>query len=225
MGLERIGSDGRLQAISRPAQDSNHAIFLYTGWLGRLFVDPMTFSKSTGILDRNLVLFNDPDRTIYHGKANSLRPDIDAIIEWQKNHLIKNPHIDTLYCAGTSSGAYAAALFGHYLGAKEVHAFGAMTLIDLDQLLHENSPYRNLQHQIDLRLFPEAHIDLKLLLDKGTGETQFHLYFSEDYAEDREQAERVASCPGVKLHPLPGRTHNVFDVKENLGLLQNLFSG
>ena len=65
MGLARIGADGRLHAIARPKTPSQQAVFLYTGWMGRLFIDPLTFTRATGILDRNLVLFNDPDRTLY----------------------------------------------------------------------------------------------------------------------------------------------------------------
>jgi hypothetical protein len=223
MGLARIGASGRLQAIDRPAEKSQQAVFLYTGWLGRLFVDPLTFSRSTGILDRNLVLFNDPDRTAYHGKKNEVEPDIATIIEWQKNYLSERDYIKELYCCGTSSGAYASILFGHHLKADAVYAFGAFTRLDLESFLHEASPYRKLTHNIDLGLFPDDHVDLKLLLTKSNNKTKYHLYFSEDFAEDVEQAERVAACSGVVLHPVPGRTHNIFDSPEGRALVETIF--
>lgn len=179
-------------------------------------MDPLKFAKSAGIWKRNLVMFRDPDRSCYHG--NNI--DIHAEIEWQRKYREDCTHVKELYCTGTSAGGYASILFGHHLRADEVFAFGAYTRIDLDSILNDpKMPNKS----IDQNAFPEAHLDLAKLLSDWNGKTRYTLIYAEGCSTDREQAEHIAHCPGVTLHPVTGDNHNIFESVDPDVLLKSIF--
>jgi hypothetical protein len=199
--------------VERLNPKSSQFIQLYQGVDGGLAMKPLQFIAEAKILDRNLTMFRDPLKSFYHGNLSDDMYDIHSHIEWQKSNLAQKPHIDQLFCTGTSAGAYASILFGHYLEADEVHAFGAFTKI----------PPESLDEVKDLPEIPEEHLDLQKLLSNSNGKTQFHLYYSQGHFADYLQNDRMAGLPGVHLHPIPGNLHNVFASPEGKALLPNIF--
>jgi hypothetical protein len=174
------------------------------------FIPPMRFLRLTGANKRNLSLLRDPDANYYHGKLHPDYPDIEASIERQRQIKRECAHATEYYCSGTSMGGYASILFGHYLEADIVYAFGAQTRIKPEA--------------VDPALvIPAQHRDLALLLADWNGRTRYHLYYSEGFEPDRTAAERLAHCPGVELFPVPGTSHNVFKDINAGKLLRNLF--
>ena len=102
-------------------------------------------------------------------------------------------------------------LFGHYLKADIVHAFGAQTHIDMKSA------------KVADKDVPESHRDLAILLRQWNGRTRYMMYYNEGYEPDRLAAERMAGIEGVELVPLPGNTHNVFKENGRLKMLSDLF--
>ncbi len=179
-------------------------------------MDPFSFLRKTGILKHNLVMLRDPTYSFYHGPISKDFPDFHALKEWQKNYKEKYPHNREIHCLGTSSGGYAAILFGYYLKVDTVTAFGAPTLIDLAAIRESYS-------LPDSWTLPETHRDLAKLLAHGNRKTKYRLYYCKDYYTDRAHAERLADCTGVSLHPQEGNIHNVGQILERCGQLEKLF--
>jgi hypothetical protein len=196
--------------VTRFRPECKQLLFLYQGGAGMFFIPPMRFLRLTGANKRNLSLLRDPDANYYHGKLHPDYPDIEASIERQRQIKRECAHATEYYCSGTSMGGYASILFGHYLEADIVYAFGAQTRIKPEA--------------VDPALvIPAQHRDLALLLADWNGRTRYHLYYSEGFEPDRTAAERLAHCPGVELFPVPGTSHNVFKDINAGKLLRNLF--
>ena len=206
-------SKSRAAVLERNNSKSNQIIQLYAGVQHGIGMPPAEFITRTRTLDRNLIFFRDPCHQFYHGRISVDLCNIDASIRWQKNNLEEKRLEREVYCAGTSSGAYASILFGHYLEVDAVYAFGAVTAI-FDELWVD---------QANIIPLPEKHQNLSRLLENWNGKTKYHLYFAEEFLPDVAQAQNIEGLPGVNLHPLPGRSHSVFDSDEARALLPILF--
>ncbi|MEH6552246.1 MAG: hypothetical protein V7744_19890 [Pseudomonadales bacterium] len=186
-------------------------IYLYQGKFNGLMMDPLAFIAGTKILNRNICMFRDQDRTYYHGRIDNEMTDIQATLNWQLGH--KNAlfaHTDELYCGGTSNGAYAAILCGHYLKADAVYAFSPQTVIDPSRIIAGIS-------------IPRAHLDLCDVLANSNGKTRFNIYYCEDNEVDRAHAEHISHCPNVSLHPVAGDSHNILATEGGKAVLPDLF--
>jgi len=197
--------------ISRLVEMSNQMVFLYQGVQGQLFLPPLDFIRLSGAASRNIAMFRDFSRSYFHGPIHPDWPDIDTTIANQRKILADCGRPMELFCVGTSSGAYCAMLFGHYLQADIVYAFGAQTVVE-PKILNGTV--------IDM---PPAHQDLALLLSDWNGRTRYKMYYSRDCEPDRVAAERIAHCPGVELIPLRGSNHNPFMEIDYAELLAGLF--
>ena len=186
-------------------------VFLYQGLGQRLFLPPLEFIRLSGASRKNIAMFRDFSSCYFHRYIHPDWPNIEAAIANQQRILDSCTQVTELYCAGTSMGAYSAILFGHYLKAEIVYAFGAQTRIH-DAVLASIGG-----------VVPPAHRDLALLLSDWNGRTRYRLYYCEGYARDREAAQSIAHCPGVELMPLPGSDHNVFIDTDPRELLPGLF--
>ena len=196
--------------VTRFVPDSTQMVFLYLGVMGGLFLRPLDFVRLSGAATRNLAMFRDFSDTYFHGYNLPEWSDLDSALKNQREILAACPKANELFCAGTSTGAYSAILFGHYLGADRVHAFAPRTLLQADRF------------PADLEI-PPQHRDLSQLLGQWNGKTRYYIYYAQDHAEDTQQAARLANCEGVELRPLPGKDHNVMIDIDPAELLANLF--
>jgi hypothetical protein len=171
----------------------------------------MDFMRLSGAASRNIAMFRDFSNSYFHDYIHPEWPDIETAIANQKGIIGSCTQPMELFCAGTSTGAYSAMLFGHYLQADIVHAFSAQTLItpkiSNDTAIH----------------IPPNHQDLSLLLSDWNGRTRYKMYYARDCEPDRVAAQRMADCPGVELVPLPGSDHNSFIEIDYAELLAGLF--
>lgn len=208
-----MSEDAKPVFVRRDVPGSAQLGFYFQGAAGLLMLDPLTFLRGAGALERNMILFRSPSMQFYHGRLHPAWPDIGTTISLLEQ-LRKSYAPDVFHASvGTSMGGYAAILFGHCLGADVVHAFGATTRID---------PYAPDIH-VGPEDVPEAHRDLAQLLSDWNGRTRYHLYFNEGHERDRQHAEGLANCPGVELHPAPGTSHNYFEDRSRLDVLATLF--
>ncbi|MEM1112375.1 MAG: hypothetical protein AAGI11_10750 [Pseudomonadota bacterium] len=198
-------------SVTRIVPGSDQMIFLYQGKIGQLFLEPLDFVKLSGARSHNVTMFRDRLASFYHGRLNGRWKNIEATLEGQRQLLSEHSHVTALHCAGTSQGGYAAILFGHHLKARTVHAFAPQTEII------------SLVTPASLKFFPEPHQDLSRLLSEHNGITEYHLYYAEGNDIDTAHANRIAHCPGVSLHPLPGSSHSPFTHVEPADVLAGLF--
>ena len=216
--MDAGGSEGgRTAIVARTNQQSSQLYYLFKGVEHRFMMNPLTFLSKTGILERNLVMLRDAACSLYHGTIADDLCGFESILARLQEYGQNLSGCSEVYCSGTSAGAYAAILFGHYLQVDVVIAFAPPTLIDVEEFRkrHSLSPSW---------ILPEKHRDLAALLAEGNGRTEYRLYYCRNCARDRIHAERLARCPGVSLHPQPGNKHNVVDILDNLGGLEEIFS-
>ena len=197
--------------ITRFIEESSQMVFLYQGIQGQLFLPPLEFIRLSGAARRNIAMYRDFSRSYFHGHIHPDWPDLETAIANQQRVYDSCVQARELYTVGTSTGGYCSILFGHYLKADIVYAFAAQTAIN--QKFLGNIPAGT----------PPEHRDLSLLLAEWNGRTRYRMYYSEDFALDREAAENVADCPGVELLPLPGSDHNIFNEVDAEELLTGLF--
>lgn len=123
-------------------------------------------------------------------------------------HFIDENGIRSVACFGASSGGYAALLYGHWLGATEVHAFSPLTKLPGRRLheLYRLIPSRNwklarrtIQLHLD-RSYVRRDFDLHHLSQTHNGRSRYHIYYGNGHPLDRRHATRLAGLPGVELH-------------------------
>jgi hypothetical protein len=183
---------------------------LFQGLAGRMMMPPLEFLRLAGLTDRNLLIIRDRSKAYYQLGVSDEIPNIPALLAWQEQKIAELPHVRDLYYVGSSSGAYAAILFGHLLRAREVFAF---------------APPAELSHWLEqsgIECPDRSYVDLRPLLMQSNGVTRYHIYFNETVAEDLKSARHLEGCPGVELHPQSGTDHGVIPHMAHLGLLQTL---
>jgi hypothetical protein len=207
---------GQSVIITRTNPRSDQLYFLFKGVAHQFMMNPLSFLCKTGLWGRNLVMLRDPSCGLYHGMlAEDLR-GFASILARLREYRRQYEGCRKMHCAGTSAGAHAAILFGHYLEADVVTAFAPPSLIDADAMRAK----RSLPASWTL---PEEHRDLARLLATWNGRTAYRLFYCRSCLADKEQAERLAHCPGVSLHPQEGHQHNVVEVLDKNGKLGGLF--
>lgn len=188
-------------------QDCAQLFMLFTGMRGQLMMPPMTFIEQTRLVDRNLCMVRDLNECCYQRGVSKDLPDIPAFLHWQKVALSAFPHVRDVYCIGSSAGAYAALLVGHFLKVKQVFAFAPPVPVSLgDRITYVDERYANIAG----------------VLAAGNGVTRFEVYYNEATEIDRVAAERLRGLPGVTLHPQQGSGHGVLPYMAKQGLLATL---
>lgn len=179
----------------------------------RQAMDPTTVLRETGLINSNLVLLRDPFHFAFHAGVSAALPDFHSLLRMMQAGAAQLAQVRQRYTLGTSAGGFGALLFGHHLAVDEVLAFAPQTQLDLPIL-------RALSRRKDVWRIPPEHRDLSLLLAAHNGRTRYKLYYCEGNAWDRRQAEHLAGCPGVELHPQPGDSHLVYQAMHESGRLR-----
>jgi hypothetical protein len=203
------GADGwsvHSGVLIRVQQKSDQLFYVFAGIKRGLMGNPMAFLQQTGLLVRNVALFVDPAEGYYQGGVNARLDSYDRLLGWQQTFRVGLPHVRRVFCLGTSMGGYAAVLFGHALCANEVWAFSPLTMA---------AP------EVGRRI-PAERADLARLLRSSNGVTRYNVYYNEADRTDRDAAERLGTCPGVRLWPQRGDGHNVVKTMLEDGRLATL---
>jgi hypothetical protein len=168
----------------------------------------MQFIQQTQILDRNLMILRDLNHCCYQRGISAQQPTIASFLRWQA-HVIKAkfPKVSEVYCIGSSGGAYAALLSGHFLKVKKVWAFAPPVPVETSEYI----------------AYVDAQFgDLSRVLDKDNGTTEYEIFFNESLQSDRAAAERLRDLPGVTLSPQGGEGHAVVIHLAKTGRLKSL---
>jgi hypothetical protein len=196
-------------------ENSSQLCYVFHGLRGGLMMQPLRVFHETGLIHTNLILLKDYYHFFYHAGLNREITDVDAIIARLRRCRKELPHVRQTFCFGSSSGGYAAILFGHYLNVDIVYAFGPATLITLDVA-------RNVGRK-DVWRITEQHRDLARLLAKHNGRTRYKIFYCDGCGRDRNDAQHLQGLPGVELYPQPGNTHLVISAMYESGRLREIF--
>lgn len=128
-----------------------------------------------------------------------LTDSIDATAEHLRGILSKIQY-SKLICMGSSSGGYAALLFGYLLQANLVYAFSPQTLIPRPSPF----PDEKLLADCDTKYFDIAS------LGWDSSPATCNIFFSNQYPSDSQAAQRMSNYKSFALHGFDaGHTHNI----------------
>lgn len=188
--------------------DCRQLFILYTGMAGKLMLPPMQFIQEAGILNRNLMILRDLNQCCYQRGISPKIPSVPSFLHWQTETLqSKFAHVTEVYCIGSSGGAYAALLSGHFLNANKVWAFAPPVPVQLSEHVAYVDPKFG---------------DLNSVLADSNGRTEYEVVYNESQDWDRIAAERLRELPGVTLSPQSGEGHGVVVHLAQTGQLQRL---
>src|SRR6185503_9647715 len=102
--------------------DTSRLLIAFTGFQGALTMPPYDFFAASGHLGASRILLRDSTHLLYFRGCPPDAPGFHVLLERLKSEIARlSP--ERITCAGTSSGGFAALLFGYLLGADRVHAF------------------------------------------------------------------------------------------------------
>src|SRR5688572_32378201 len=110
------------------------------GQAGALMMDPIRFIREAQIIDRNVLIIRDPDQNCYQRGVSPELSDIPRLLDWLRARIAALPHVRTVYCLGSSGGAYMAMVAGHFLGAQAVWAFAPPAVVTVQGRVHSVDP-------------------------------------------------------------------------------------
>ena len=196
-----IGMDKNTHAVlpilCERGRDPSVLIIAFSGGAQKLDVPVHEFFETTKTLGYDRILLWDRYYMYYHYGVDRQRRDWPSLLEYLTQEIARLQPKKVL-CVGTSSGAYAAIVAGHYLRADFVHAFGPQTKIALDRdgIRYARHPIHRWRMSVSHRIHKEA-LDLVPLLSRFNGKTRYFVHYGTGHEIDKGFAERIAGMPSV----------------------------
>lgn len=187
--------------------DESVLIIAFSGGAQKLDVPVHEFFETTKTLDYNRILLRDKYYMYYHYGVDRKRKDWPSLIEYLKSEVTRlRP--EKVVCVGTSTGAYAAIIAGHYLVADFVHAFSPQTKLDVnrDGIRKARHPLHRWRMSLSRRVLAQV-LDLASLLQQHNGKTSYFVHYGFDHEIDRGYAQRISKMPGVTTLGYPSAAH------------------
>ena len=198
-----------LPILCERGTDHSVLIIAFSGGAQKLDVPVHEFFEMTKTLGYDRILLWDRYYMYYHYGVDRERRDWPSLLKYLKQEIARlQPK--TVLCVGTSSGAYAAIVAGHYLKADFVHAFGPQTKIALDRngIRYARHPIHRWRMSISRRVYKEA-LDLVPLLGQFNGKTRYFVHYGSGHQIDKGFAERIAGMPSVTTLGYPSDAHAI----------------
>ena len=220
----------RSNIVVERGADPSRLIIAFTGFQGALNVPVFDFLGATGQTDASRILQRDPLNLLYLSGCWPDARGFSRLLERLRREisLLGPQHIT---CVGTSSGGYAAILFGHLLGADRVHAFAPtvygsvwLTLLrgDWQQFRRRVMPRHLL---VELLIPPRLwkYRDLPRTLQTWNGRTEYTVHVCARNENDMTRAEPLRGLPHVDIAAHPCSTHQVAKYLVRSGELAEVF--
>jgi len=208
-----IGMDKNTHAflpiLSERGTDHSVLIIAFSGGAQKLDVPVHEFFETTKTLGYDRILLWDKYYMYYHYGVDRERRDWPSLLAYLEQEIARLQPKKVL-CVGTSTGAYAAIVAGHYLKADFVHAFGPQTKVALDQegIRKARHPIHRWRMSISRRVYKEA-LDLVPLLGQFNGKTRYFVHYGSGHQIDKGFAERIAGMPSVITLGYPSDAHAI----------------
>jgi len=221
---------GRSNILVEEGSDPRRLIIAFTGFQGALNVPVFDFLSATGLVGASRILLRDPSRLLY---MRGCRPDAPGLAALQRR---LRKEIDKLApehvtCVGTSSGGYAAILYGHLLGVDRVHAFapivygsGWLSLVKGDWAhFRTRVMARHLAYEL---MFPWLwkYRNLPQLLRTWNGTTEYTIHVCARNESDMSRIAVLDGIPHVEISAHPCSTHQVAKYLVRSGQLIDVMS-
>jgi hypothetical protein len=220
----------RSNILVEEGTDPRKLIIAFTGFQGALNVPVFDFLSATGLLGASRILLRDPSHLLY---MRGCRPDAPGLAGLHRRlaREINRLAPEHVTCVGTSSGGYAAILYGHLLGADRVHAFapivyasGWLTLFNGDwKHFRTRVMARHLAYEL---MFPWLwkYRNLPQLLRAWNGTTEYTIHVCADNKDDMSRIEVFSGIPHVEISAHPCSTHQVAKYLVRSGQLIDVMS-
>jgi hypothetical protein len=204
--------------------ESDVLLIVFSGLLGRLGPLPVfEFFNSVSSFGVKKAFLRDLTQSWYHRGVEGIGDDVPAIADYLANLIAESGATRTVL-VGNSAGAYAALLFGHLLGAGEVHAFSPQTFIDPAlRAQHDDHRWQVYVDRVVAAGGPDPrYADLLPVLSEGGVETSFHIYFPAPNRLENLHTQRLSGIAGVVPHPIDGGGHKLIKWLRDTGELTQI---
>lgn len=195
-------------------EDPGTAVVAFKGFGGVLNRSRFDFLAITGLLRHSRILLRDDSFTCYLAGIPGLADSCEALTGVIRDRLAELAPTRTMMI-GPSGGSFAAILYGHLLGADDVHAFAPFTNLDPQWSIEHGDPQDRLRHAATLErlaaLPPQAqrYFDLCEVLREWNGHTRYNIHVCANSPRELKRAARLEGLPGVTVHRHPCDTHRV----------------
>jgi len=202
--------------LVEPGKDTSRLLIAFTGFQGALTMPPYDFFAASGQLGSSRILLRDSTHLLYFKGCPPDVPGFEALLERLTAEIARlSP--SRITCVGTSSGGFAAMLFGHLLRVDQVHAFAPtayasvwLTLFkrDWQQLRERVSPKHML---LELMIPPQLwkYRNLPRVLGTWNDKTSFTVHVCASNAHDMRRADSFRGLPHVEIATHDCSTHQV----------------
>jgi hypothetical protein len=211
--------------------DTSRLLIAFTGFQGALTMPPYDFFAASGQLGASRILLRDSTHLLYFKGCPPDAPGFETLLQRLRAEIARlSPQRIT--CVGTSSGGFAAMLFGHLLGVDEVHAFaptvyGSVSLTlwkrDWQQLRQRISP-KHLLFEMLIPLHLWKYRNLPRVLRTWNDRTTFTVHVCSKNAHDMQRADSFRGLPHVEIAIHECSTHQVARHLVREGKLLDVFT-
>jgi len=210
--------------------DRSRLLIAFTGFQGALTMAPFDFFSASGHLGSSRILLRDPTHLMYLTGCPPDAPGFLPLLERLRKEIdLLSPQRIT--CVGTSSGGYAAMLFGHLLEVDRVHAFAPSAFASVWMTIQRRD-WQQVRQRISPRHFLlELRIpwslwkyrDLPGVLRQGNGKTRYTVHVCAQNEHDMKRAGYFSDCPQVEIAAHECNTHQVAKHLVREGKLLSVF--
>ncbi|MGR8933587.1 MAG: hypothetical protein ACU837_04265 [Gammaproteobacteria bacterium] len=181
----------------------NKTVIVFGGMLTRLGMPPAEFLKTFIDKKINVLFIKDFKQCWYQQGLLGISDNIEMTIDAIKTHLPSNQK--NIYTVGTSSGGFAAILFGALMNVDKAIAFGPQTKIT-EEVYEKFKSIDSRKDEIDLT---NKFFDLGQLLEETKYAGQIYLHYAADNEKDKEAAAHIAHLKCVHTYAHPTDNHNI----------------
>ncbi len=183
------------------------------------------FFGTASKIDTNKIFVRDLHRTWYHRGLPGIAGNIDGIAAYLDS-LIKSKSFRQVTCVGSSTGGYAAILFGLLLNVNTVLAFVPKTFLSPWKrlLCFDVKTWPQMWTLIRTRTAQKHYFDLQQVLRSRSTNTEFHVHYGGDGRVDVIHAERLRGIPQVHLHLHPEGGHSLVKKLRDTGELNTILT-
>ena len=180
---------------------SRRMIVTFAAFPGKLAVRPFAFHTLLDGIDVKTAFLRDHWSAWYHRGVQGIGDGIDEVAEYLSKFA---GNADETVLLGTSSGGYAAIIFGSLLWL-EAHAFSPQVFIHpaLREMAHDvrfREEMEGLGEDMDMR-----YADLRTVIARSRAPA--HIYYSLRHPVDPAHAAHVGDLPNVTLHAFDWDSH------------------
>lgn len=214
--VEALADPNQSIAIDRiVAPEGAPALVCFGGISGGLFGPPFEFLHLTEAFTAHRVFVRDLEQCWYQQGIRNLGTDVPGAAD-ALDHVLNDLGATRRIFVGTSSGGFAAVLFGVLAGADEIVAFAPQaSLKRVFRARHFDRRWAPMVKKARRNSIDPAHIDLVQLLRTSPGSTKVRVHYGTDSRLDTVCARRLGSSSRVSLTAHPGEHTFVRELRDS----------